>query len=88
MPRPTGPVVPRGSGLFVCRSRQRMILLLSFRLRKTSPRFVHSVLKIGKGSSSPSEDLTRVSQVGSLQHHTWRPALAKPRSNTLIQLTS
>src|SRR5215211_2739850 len=53
MLRPTGPWVPRASGLFVRRSRQRMILLLSFRLMRVSPRFVHSVLKIGKGSSSP-----------------------------------
>jgi hypothetical protein len=28
-----------------------MILLLSFRLMRTSPRFVHSVTKSGKGSS-------------------------------------
>jgi hypothetical protein len=30
-----------------------MILLLSFRLMRTSPRFTHSVPKIGKGSFSP-----------------------------------
>jgi hypothetical protein len=53
MPRLTGLGVPRGSGLFVRRPRQRMILLLSFRLMRTSPRFSHSVLKIGKGSFLP-----------------------------------
>jgi hypothetical protein len=30
-----------------------MILLLSFRLMRTSPRFAHSVTKIGNGSFSP-----------------------------------
>jgi hypothetical protein len=40
-----------GPGLFVRRSSQRMILLLSFRLMRANPRFVHSVLKIGKGFS-------------------------------------
>ena len=76
MPRPTGPGVPRGSDLFVCRSRQRMILLLSFRLMRTSPRFTHSVPKIGKGSFTPL-DLTRYApQAGPLQHPLRGPALA------------
>jgi hypothetical protein len=77
IPRPTGPGVPRGSGLFVRRARQIMILLLSFRLMRTSPRFVHSVLKIGKGFTPPPEDLTRVFFLGrSLLRHIRRPALA------------
>jgi len=55
---------------------------------RTSPLFEHSVPKIGKGSFSPS-DLTRlIAQAGPLQRHISRPALAQPRSNTLIQLTS
>jgi hypothetical protein len=66
-----------------------MILLLSFRLMRTSPRFVHSVLKTGKGSSSPPEDLTRLfSKAGPLQHHIRRPALAQPRSNPLSPAAS
>jgi hypothetical protein len=63
-----------------------MILLLSFRLMRTSPLFAHSVPKIGKGSFSPS-DLPRVfSQAGPLQHPIRRPALAKPLFNNLSRL--
>jgi hypothetical protein len=54
-----------------------MILLLSFRLMLTSPRFTHSVPKIGKGSFSLPSDLTRIFfQAGALQHPIRRPALA------------
>src|SRR5215213_9416611 len=64
-----------------------MILLLSFRLMRTSPLFAHSVPKIGKGSFSPPSDLTRVfSQAGPLRHPLRGPALAQPRSNTLSPL--
>jgi hypothetical protein len=89
MPRPTGPWAPQGSGLFVRRSRQRMILLLSFRLMRNSPRFVHSVLKIGKGSFSPlrgPDPLRSTGRAAPTSH--LAPSLGIGRSNTLIQLTS
>jgi hypothetical protein len=53
-----------------------MILLLSYRLMRTSPHLAHNVTKIGNGSFSPS-DLTRIfCQAGALQHHIRCPALA------------
>ena len=74
-----GPGYPSGCPGFFLRSfKQRMILLLSFRLMRTSPRFAHSVPKIGKGPFSPLPDLTRVfSQAGALHHHIRRPASAR-----------
>ena len=85
----TGPGYPSGCpGLFVRSFKQRMILLLSFRLMRTSPRFAYSVPKIGKGPFSPLPDLTRVfSQAGALQHITSgaRP-LALPRPDALSPL--